>query len=147
MNRSRYSTPGHKWPAALLRDRQARLDYRINTALHIRHLLLVLCVICSTPTEAQPPAPAAPQERIVIHAGALLDRPGREPRRNATVVVQNGRIASVQDGFAEPPAGARVIDLRDRFVLPGLIDSHVHLDSDRAGIEGQLASVTDSAAM
>ena len=36
---------------------------------------------------------------IVIHAGTLLDRPGRPPRRNATIVVRNGRIESVQDGF------------------------------------------------
>jgi imidazolonepropionase-like amidohydrolase len=37
-----------------------------------------------------------------------------------------------------------VVDLRDRFVLPGLIDSHVHLDSDRAGNEGLLAGFTES---
>jgi len=40
-----------------------------------------------------------------------------------------------------------VIDLRDRFVLPGLIDSHVHLTSDRAGNEGFMAGFTDSVAL
>ena len=83
----------------------------------------------------------------MIHAGTLLDRPGRDPRRNATIIIQKGKITAVQDGFAKPAAGANVIDLRDRFVLPGLIDSHVHLTSDRAGIEGQLASVSESAAL
>jgi imidazolonepropionase-like amidohydrolase len=39
-----------------------------------------------------------------------------------------------------------VIDLRDKFVLPGLIDSHVHLDSDKAGQEGFLESLTNSQA-
>ena len=73
--------------------------------------------------------------------------PGRAPRRNATILIRDGRIVSVEDGFAEPPAGARLIDLRDRFVLPGLIDSHVHLDSDRAGVEGQLAGVTENVAL
>ena len=48
-------------------------------------------------------------------------------------------------GPSASPAPA-VVDLRDRYVLPGLIDSHVHLTSDRAGIEGQLAGVTDSVA-
>ncbi|HEX8076632.1 MAG TPA: amidohydrolase family protein, partial [Chthoniobacterales bacterium] len=96
---------------------------------------------------AQTPAPsAAPQPDTVIHAGTLLDRPGKEPRRNASILIAKGKIVSVQDGFANPPAGATVIDLKDRFVLPGLIDCHVHLTSDRAGVEGQLASVTDSAA-
>ena len=53
----------------------------------------------------------------------------------------------MQDGLVAPPAGARLIDLSDRFVLPGLIDLHVHLTSDRAGVEGQLAEVTDSVAL
>lgn len=100
------------------------------------------------PGAAPPPVPAAPiQTTFVIHAGTLLDRPGRPPRRNASIIVRAGRIEAVQDGFVAVPEGAQLIDLRDRFVLPGLIDSHVHLDSDRAGIEGQLAGVTDSVAL
>jgi imidazolonepropionase-like amidohydrolase len=92
-----------------------------------------------------PPAatPAAEAEVLVIHAGTLLDRPGHAPRRIASIIVRSGRIEAVQDGFVAPPAGARLIDLSDRFVLPGLIDSHVHLDSDRAGVEGQLAEVAE----
>ncbi|CAN5268669.1 amidohydrolase family protein [soil metagenome] len=103
--------------------------------------------ISDAPLWAQQSAPSPNDKtQVVIHAGALLDRPGKEPRRNATVIVADGKIASVQDGFAEPPAGATVIDLRNRFVLPGLIDCHVHLTSDRAGVEGQLAEVSESVA-
>ena len=105
---------------------------------------LYLLLIGSAPAMAQPAPAAPPAETIVIHAGTLLDRPGRAPRRSATIVVRNGRIEAVQDGFVPPPAGARLVDLSDRFVLPGLIDSHVHLTSDRAGVEGQLADFTDS---
>lgn len=107
----------------------------------------------SAQTAPPPPPPAGPIALpgepgvTMIHAGTLLDRPGRAPRRNATILIRDGRIVSVEDGFAEPPAGARLIDLRDRFVLPGLIDSHVHLDSDRAGVEGQLAGVTENVAL
>jgi imidazolonepropionase-like amidohydrolase len=115
---------------------------KIMRASAILPLLLVLMFLPAS-TAAQGPAPA-PQV-IVIHAGALLDRPGRPPRRNATIIVRGERIEAVRDGFAPVPAGARLIDLSDRFVLPGLIDSHVHLTSDRAGVEGQLADVTDSA--
>ena len=107
-------------------------------------LLLLLGPAVST---AQPPAAAPGQQVTIIHAGTLLDRPGRAPRSNASIVVRGGRIESVEDGFVAVPAGAALIDLRDRFVLPGLIDSHVHLTSDRAGIEGQLAAVTESAAL
>ncbi|MDQ8755770.1 amidohydrolase family protein [Sphingosinicella sp. LHD-64] len=96
---------------------------------------------------AQQPASAPAADVVVIHAGTLLDRPGRAPRRNVSIVVRGDRIESVQDGFVPAPEGARLIDLSDRFVLPGLIDSHVHLDSDRAGVEGTLAAVTDNVAL
>jgi imidazolonepropionase-like amidohydrolase len=94
---------------------------------------------------AQPPAaPAAAAPVTVIHAGTLLDRPGRPPRRQASIVVSGSRIEAVRDGFIPVPEGGTLIDLSDRFVLPGLIDSHVHLTSDRAGVEGQLAEMTES---
>ncbi len=50
----------------------------------------------------------------------------------------------MQDGYTPAPAGAETIDLKARTVLPGLIDSHTHLSSDRAGNEGITAFVTDS---
>lgn len=81
---------------------------------------------------------------IVIHAGRLLDRPGQAPRGASSIVVRNGKIESVRDGFVTDVQGATVIDLRERFVLPGLIDSHVHLDSDKAGQEGLVESLTQS---
>ncbi len=102
--------------------------------------LLTASAVTQMPALAQPQADGY----AVVHAGTLLDRPGRTPRRNASLVVRGGKVVSVHDGFIEAPAGAQVIDLRDRFVLPGLIDSHVHLDSDRAGNEGLLAGFTDS---
>ena len=64
------------------------------------------------------------------------------------MIGENGRVARIVDGHPAAPAGARTIDLRDRFVLPGLIDSHVHLDSDAGGNAGLLEGLTtgDSAA-
>jgi imidazolonepropionase-like amidohydrolase len=50
----------------------------------------------------------------------------------------------VRDGHQPAPAGARLIDLSDRFVLPGLIDSHVHLRSDAGGREGLIEQVEGS---
>lgn len=74
------------------------------------------------------PAAAQPAEAVkVIHAGTLIAEPGRPPLRNATVVIRGRQIAEVRAGFADVP-GAQVIDLRNATVMPGLIDSHVHLD-------------------
>ncbi len=103
--------------------------------------------LLASPLFAQTPTPSAPAKvDTVIHAGTLLDRPGKEPKRNASVLIAKGKITAVQDGHVKPPDGAALVDLKDRFVLPGLIDCHVHLTSDRAGVEGQLSSVTDSVA-
>ncbi|WGM32438.1 amidohydrolase family protein [Brevundimonas sp. NIBR11] len=90
-------------------------------------------------------APAAGAVTLV-QAGHLLDRPGQAPRGASTVVIRDGKVEAVRDGFVGPDAfpGASIVDLRDRFVLPGLIDSHVHLTSDRAGQAGLLADFTDS---
>lgn len=107
-----------------------------------RLLLAAALAVLAVPAAAQ--TASAPAGETVIHAGRLLDRPGRPPRGPATIIVRAGRIAAVLDGLAPAPAGARLIDLSDRFVLPGLIDSHVHLASDRAGNERLLAGFTEA---
>ncbi|WP_422055375.1 amidohydrolase family protein [Sphingomonas sp.] len=89
-------------------------------------------------------AQAPAQVDRYIHAGALLDRPGQAPRGASTIAVKGDRIVGVYDGHVTPLGDAPVIDLRDKTVLPGLIDSHVHLGSDRAGQEGLLAGFTES---
>jgi imidazolonepropionase-like amidohydrolase len=82
----------------------------------------------------------------VIHAGAVIDQPGKPARGNATIFVRGGRVERVADGFADAPAGetALVIELRDRTVLPGLIDAHVHLSNAEIGNAGRLANVIKS---
>lgn len=67
---------------------------------------------------------------IYIHAGSLLDRPGSAPRGASTVVVRGGKIQEIRNGLATPEAGARLVDLSRQFVLPGLIDMHVHIFND-----------------
>lgn len=79
---------------------------------------------------------------VTIHAGRLVAVPGQPVRGPSTIVVDGGRIVSVAPGYL--PASGQLIDLKDKTVLPGLIDTHVHLDSDRAGVEGLVAEVADS---
>jgi imidazolonepropionase-like amidohydrolase len=82
-----------------------------------------------------------------IHAGRLIDVPGKPVRGASTIVVDQGRIVSVSDGYVAPADGAAAIDLKDKTVLPGLIDSHVHLASDRGGEAGLLAFVREEPQM
>lgn len=109
--------------------------------MKIKHMLSVVLFATGSGVVAQ-----SGEQIIIIHAGQLLDKPGSQPRGASTIVVRNGKIAEVMTGHQAGPAGATLIDLKDRFVLPGLIDSHVHLDSDAGSNAALIESVTDSPA-
>ena len=83
-----------------------------------------------------------PQDPIaLINASVVNVRTGAVQRR-ATVVLRGGRIDSVSTGAA--PAGAQVIDLNGRYLVPGLIDAHVHIASLpqlRAALESGVTTV------
>ena len=93
-------------------------------------LLFALAMIALTGTPQ-----LAAGDVTIIHAGWLLASPGKPPVERQSIVVENGRVTAVDEGFISrsgagdngPPA--RIIDLSQAFVLPGLIDSHVHLAS------------------
>ena len=86
-----------------------------------------------------PLAGIARADVTLIHAGELLAVPGEAPLRNQTIIVEDGQITGVQAGFADVE-GATVVDLRDSFVMPGLMDMHVHL-------QGQLGPNNDRDAL
>src|SRR5262245_45240451 len=74
---------------------------------------------------------APPQAMRIIHAGRLLADPatGRVLTEQSIIVGSDGRIIGIEAGYVTRE-GAEIIDQRNRFVLPGLIDSHVHLTSE-----------------
>ena len=77
-------------------------------------------------------APAA-AETLVVHAGRLIADPARPAAGPSTITITDGRISAVAGGFQPAPAGARLIDMRGKTVLPGLIDTHTHLSGDPGG--------------
>ncbi len=93
---------------------------------------------------APEPIPAAPAAQTVIHAGHLMAVPGEGYATEQTLVIAQGRIIEIMDGY-HTPDGAAVIDLRGAHVLPGLIDSHVHILSEN-GPGSRFRTFTDSAA-
>lgn len=65
----------------------------------------------------------------LIYAGKVLAVPGKAPKSDQTIIVHDGKIVGIEDGFIEDEE-ATIIDKREMFFLPGLIDSHVHLRSE-----------------
>lgn len=80
--------------------------------------LAALAALALGPVIAPAQAPAAP---IVVRAATLIDGAGTV-QRNMDVVVQNGRIVAIR-----PRSGRADVDLGNRVLAPGLIDTHVHL--------------------
>lgn len=69
----------------------------------------------------------------VIYAGHVITDAAKSAEGPSTVIVTNDRIVSIAPGRVAPPAGAEVVDLGDKTLLPGLIDLHVHLTGDPGG--------------
>ena len=85
---------------------------------------------------AWPAAAAAERSGVLVLTNAtLIDGTGAGPRPNTTIVVAGNRIAAVGHHGIAPPAGVRVVDLRGKYVLPGLWEMHSHT----IGLEGILA--------
>ena len=103
--------------------------------------LALAALVVATPAVPQ----TAPSRVVLVQAGQVLDRPGKPARGPSTIVIRDGRIVDVRGGLLDTTvaefAGAKVIDLRDKYVLPGLVDSHVHLTSDTGGVLSQLEEV------
>ena len=102
-------------------------------------------LFAATALPAQAPAPTP--QTIAIKAGRLITDARSGDGAPALVLVEGGRIKAVMPADSPVPAGARIVDLSDATVLPGLIDSHVHLTGDPGGDYRQEAVESDEYAV
>ncbi len=87
-------------------------------------VVLTLLVVWSSISLAQ---------TVVIHAGELLADPGKKTLTKHTVVITDGKITSIKPGYtkmSEFAEQSKFIDLTNSFVMPGLMDMHVHLQGE-----------------
>jgi len=80
------------------------------------------------------PTVKAPDRWVILQAGTLMADASKPVAKTVSVVVKNDKIESVRPGFVDasalggvPAAQVTVIDLKDKFVMAGLIDAHVHV--------------------
>jgi imidazolonepropionase-like amidohydrolase len=93
----------------------------------LRHLAVSLAALlssCTTPS-SDPGAPA-----LLLDGVTLIDGRGGPPVPDRFLLIRNGKIAAIgRSGTAKVGKGMTRLDLSGRYVIPGLIDSHVHLKS------------------
>jgi Tol biopolymer transport system component/imidazolonepropionase-like amidohydrolase len=98
------------------------------------------------PAEGGPPDPIAldlrwrpspPPERVVVHAGHLLDLAIEGLRGESDIVVERGIIRGIEPHRDDLHVGT-VVDARDEYVIPGLIEMHAHLDPEYGSRFGRI---------
>lgn len=88
----------------------------------LRILISITCVLV-VPFLFTAPSMA---KTIAVKAGRLIDVEQGRVLQNQTILIEDGRIKALSDGFKAPP-DAELLDLSKKTVLPGLIDCHTHL--------------------
>src|SRR5215468_10983561 len=69
-------------------------------------------------------------QKTIIYCGKLIDPASLQVRTEMSIIITGNTISDVQKGYVSAAAGDKVIDLKNRTVMPGLIDAHVHLESE-----------------
>ena len=69
-------------------------------------------------------------QRTLIHCGTLIDGKNKQTSSQVTIIVDGNKIVAVEKGLTTPGSNDKLIDLSKKTVMPGLIDMHVHIESE-----------------
>jgi len=107
----------------------------------IRFLIFLPLTVMTIPSPAQEPA-RQPSRSYALTGVTLIDARHESPLRNQTILVSDGMIADVfPDGAQSLPDSTPLIRMRGKFLLPGLIDTHVHFATDPSGTDNRAATL------
>ncbi|SFT12264.1 Imidazolonepropionase [Zhouia amylolytica] len=67
---------------------------------------------------------------MLLHCGKMVDTEKGKVYVNKTIVVSGDQIKAIKDGYLDPKSNEIIVDLKDKTVLPGLVDMHVHLEGE-----------------
>jgi imidazolonepropionase-like amidohydrolase len=67
-------------------------------------------------------------QKTILHCGKLIDVKELKVLTEMSVIVEDNKIIDVQKGYINPSSNDKIIELKDKTVMPGLIDCHVHME-------------------
>ena len=89
----------------------------MNKTNQLTFLLCLICLFLHAQTK-------------YLHCGQLIDCTDQKVKKEMTILVDGSTISNVQEGYAQAPYGVETIDLRNKTVMPGLMDMHVHIEKE-----------------
>jgi imidazolonepropionase-like amidohydrolase len=88
----------------------------------MRKLTLLFAIILLTA--------AAFAQQTILHCGKLVDVVNSKVLSNYSIIIQGNKIKEVKEGYVPGTAGDKIIDLKNKTVMPGWIDMHVHMETE-----------------
>lgn len=71
------------------------------------------------------------QDKVTyLYAGGLLDMVSKSVQKEKTIIIHNNKIVDIQKGYKEAPDTVDVYNLRDKVLMPGFMDMHVHIEHE-----------------
>ena len=118
------------WPIAIICSEVRREGWRNIRRWSLFIRLVPLALVATVPVlfAAQN---SAPRETVLNHV-SVIDMTGRPIQRDMAVLLRGDRIAAIERAAGFNVPGARVLDLTGKFLVPGLVDMHHHLDARAA---------------
>jgi imidazolonepropionase-like amidohydrolase len=107
-------------------------------------ILPALIAVASLSASPRTVAPQGESSSFALTRVNVIDGASNEPQLDVTVIVRGGKIEQI--GKMNPPAGAEVIDLKGRWLLPGFVDAHAHISNlaaARAALQSGATTVRD----
>ena len=94
----------------------------VESSVNMKRLALIVCLAALT-AYAAPHAQSSGPPLVIQHA-TVIDGTGAAAQRDVSLLIVDGRIREI--GAVRVPKGAQVVDATGKFVIPGLMDMHVH---------------------
>src|SRR5689334_19960086 len=104
---------------------------QIFSKMNLNLLVLALFILISQISKAQ-----VTFDNIVLTNATLIDANHTKALEHQTVMIQNGTIKEIfTDGSRNVPDSANVISMNGKYIVPGLIDTHVHMATDPTDVD------------